>query len=113
MRSWRRRRTRESDDADEPPTDDGGEPVLAYPCDHCETSFPSAPILRRHLMLHHTYHTAQVEQAARERIAEGKAAKAAQVRLEHAHLSELHPAERGLADESPRPSLWPPLPSKL
>ncbi len=101
-------------DAHEPPTNhDDGEPVLVFPCDHCEASFPSAPILRRHRMLHHSYHTAEVEQAARDRIAEGKAAKAAQLRLEHADLSELHPAERGLADESPRPSLWPPLPSEL
>jgi len=113
VRHGTQRRPVEPDNAYEPPADEDGEPVLVYPCDHCEASFPSAPMLRRHLMLHHTYHSAEVEQAAREQIAEGKTAKAAQLRLEHADLSELHPAERGLANESPSPSLWPPLPREL
>ena len=106
------RRPGEPDDAHEPPTDDDGEPVLAHPCEHCEASFPSAPILRRHVMLHHTYQAAEVEQAARsDRGGQGREGRAGAPRARRPLRTPSRRARPGR--RVPRPSLWPPLPSEL
>jgi hypothetical protein len=98
----------EPEDNAEP--DDDAEPLYVYDCEHCEESFSSAPILRRHTWMQHATHAADAEEDAREQLEAAKEVKAARERIKRADPSELHPAERRLEDESSgpqRPSLWP------
>jgi hypothetical protein len=95
----------EPDPEDPMPTDD--EPVYVYPCDHCPEEFSSAPILRRHMLMHHTTHAADAEDAVREQLAADKEAKAEAERVRTAEPDAVHPAERLDDTHVAGPSLWP------
>lgn len=87
-----------------------------FSCDECDLTFPHAPGLRRHQMIHHTTTHDELETAVRAQIEREKAAKREKERVEQARVFEadaLHPAERSLLlDDAPEhPSLWPTLPS--